>query len=145
MPPSATPPSNNQTGPDACGLVSQAQASTVVGVELTKVSGTGSGAGSPATCVYSSTATGAYLVLTTGLVQNGASHDAIKHALNTASFQSVGGIGEEAGEAKDPTYVKIAFVKGSVIVILTAASPTVSAESLAAILEVLAKSIAAKV
>jgi hypothetical protein len=41
--------------------------------------------------------------------------------------------------------VKIAFVKGNVIVILTAASPTVSGESLAANLEALAKSIADKV
>jgi hypothetical protein len=144
--PSAAPPSNNQSGPDACGLVSQAQASNVVGgVQLTKVSGTGSGAGSPATCVYSSITTGAYFALTTGLVQNGASLDAIKQALNTPSFQSVGGIGEEAGEAKDPNFVKIAFVKGNVIVILTTASPTVSGESLAANLEILAKSIAAKV
>jgi hypothetical protein len=38
--------------------------------------------------------------------------------------------------------VKIAFVKGSVIVVLIAASPTVCGESLAANLEVLAKSIA---
>jgi hypothetical protein len=85
------------------------------------------------------------LVLTTALVQNGASHDAIKQALNTANFQSIGGIGEAAGEATDPRYVKIAFAKSSVMVVLTAASPAVSGESLAANLEVLAKSIAAKV
>jgi hypothetical protein len=143
--PTALPTTVKEAGPDACGLVSQAAAVSVVGTDVVKVSGTGSGAGTATTCVYASTATGASLVVTAGVVPKGAGHDAITQALNSAGFKTVSGLGDEAGEAVDANAVKIAFLKRLVVIILGAANPKGSGAAMAAKLEALARSIAASV
>ena len=134
----------NPASVDACVLLSQAQATQIVGTEVVKVSGSGAGAAS--TCLYRSTGTGASLVITVTQVPSGFAKTAVQQALlNKSGLTTLTGIGDAAGETQDANDVTIAFAKGQAFVILAASSATLSGAAMAPKLESLAKSIAGKV
>jgi hypothetical protein len=131
----------NPASLDACVLLGPAQASQVIGSDLTKL--TEAGAGLAGTCAYASTSAGASIVISVSQAPTGLGQATIQQALlSKGGFQSLTGIGDVAGEASDSHSVTIAFVKGPEFVVLGATSPVVTGADLAPKLESLAKSIA---
>jgi hypothetical protein len=139
--PTSNPKSSSATL-DACVLVTAAQASAIVGTDLTK-SETAPVAGVTSTCAFSSTG-GASFIVGAGRIPNVTKVAGLQHSMIKAvsGEQAVTGLGDQAGESKDQYGVKIAFFKGDVFVFLDALSPTVSADAMAPKLESLGRTIA---
>jgi hypothetical protein len=122
--------------------VSAAQASAIVGADLTKSDSPPAGAGVTSTCEYSSTG-GASLLVGAGRIPNVAKVATLQHSMIKAVSGElpVTGLGAQAGESKDQFGVKIAFFKGEVFVFVDALSPTLSADAMAPQVESLARTI----
>jgi hypothetical protein len=139
--PTGAPKTAKPASLNACVLLGQAQASQVIGTDLTML--TDQAAGLAGTCAYSSASAGASIVISVSQAPSGLGQATIKQALlSKGGFQSLTGIGDVAGEAKDSHSVTIAFVKGQQFVVLGATSPIASGAELAPKLESVAKSIA---
>jgi hypothetical protein len=146
--PTSTPKSATASVPDACVLVTQAQASAIVGTDVTNQTGAaGAGTGTTTTCAYASSTTGAIVIVAAARIPTGSSQAALRQALfnQVSGLQAISGIGDSAGEAKSANNVSIAFSKGDTVVILQATSPTLSGDSMAPKLESLAKTVAGQV
>jgi hypothetical protein len=140
--PTGAPKTAKPASLNACVLLGQAQASQVIGTDLTML--TDQAAGLAGTCAYASASAGASIVISVSQAPSDLLGQAtIKQALlSKGGFQSLTGIGDVAGEAKDSHSVTIAFVKGQEFVVLGATSPIASGAELAPKLESVAKSIA---
>jgi hypothetical protein len=138
-------PKGSSAAIDACALVTAAQASAIVGAELTKSANPPAGAGVTSTCEFSS-AGGASLLVGAGRIPNVAKVAGLQHSMIKAVSGElpVSGLGAQAGESKDQYGVKLAFFKGEAFVFLDALSPTISADAMAPQVESLARTIFAK-
>jgi Protein of unknown function (DUF3558) len=142
--PSSTP-KGGTAAIDPCTLVTAAQASAIVGANLTKSDNPPAGAGVTSTCEYSA-AGGASFLVGAGRIPNVAKVASLQHSMVKAVSGElpVTGLGDQAGESKDQFGVKIAFFKGEAFVFLDALSPTLSADAMAPRVESLARTIFAK-